>query len=281
MLLLSGVLLADERDVTDHMRSLGARFVATGFHAGWSADGKRFVYGNFPSEAGLQTVEVATRNGKGLIDNGKDPSWSPAKNGSVAYVMGHGEEEEIYVVDSDGRNSRKIAPGGCPQWGPDGKTLYFCRPKDGKILKWDAINGGDATEFCEFRRSWYPMVSPDATRIAFVEPGQFGIVDVKSNQLVAVHKLPTASGGLVGWSPDGKWVAFGGYGGNDGVGLWLLDVERKQVTQIDAGPFTQPVFSPDGTSLAVDVRVDEKRREVWVIETKKLRELPFTDLKKE
>ena len=125
------------------------------------------------------------------------------------------------------------------------------------------------------------MVSPDEKQIAFVEQGQFGIVDARNNQLICTHKLPTASGGLVGWSTDGKWIAFGGYGGNDGVGLWLMDVERKQVTQIDSGPFTQPVFSPDGTYLAVDLRANEKRREVWVMPTKKLRELPFTDVKKE
>src|SRR5438045_8395512 len=87
-----------DKDPADHMRSLGARFIATGFHAGWSADGKRLVYGSFPSESGLEIVEVATRKGRELIDVGKDPSWSSAKDGLIAYVLGNGEEEQVCLV---------------------------------------------------------------------------------------------------------------------------------------------------------------------------------------
>ena len=68
-----------DKDRTHHLRSLGARFLATGFHAGWSGEGKRLVYGNFPSESGLQILEVATRKGRELSDVGKDPRWSPTK----------------------------------------------------------------------------------------------------------------------------------------------------------------------------------------------------------
>jgi dipeptidyl aminopeptidase/acylaminoacyl peptidase len=270
-----------EQDPADHLRSLGARFIATGFHAGWSEDNKRLVYGVFPSESGLQLVEVATRKGKELLSVGKDPNWSWAKDGPIAYVVGNAAEEQIHLVNSDGSNRRKLADGGCPHWSPDGKTLYFSVPKEGKVRKWEAAKGGNPEDFCEFRRSWYPIVSPDASQIAFVEPGQFVIVQVRGGEVAHLHKLPSAPGGLVGWSPDGKWVAFGGYGGEDKVGLWLMDVERRKVAQVDTGPFTQPVFSADGATLAIDLRVDAKRREVWVIETKKLRDLPFVELTKE
>jgi Tol biopolymer transport system component len=270
-----------EKDPTKNLRSLGARFIATGFHAGWAGDSKRLVYGSFPFESGLEIVDVTTRKGRELIHVGKDASWSPAKDGPIAYVLGNGEEEQVYLVDADGRNQRKLGTGGCPHWSPDGKTLYFSVPKDGKIMKWDVAKGGDPIEFCDFRRSWYPIVSPDAKQIAFVEQGQFVIVEAASGDLAHLHKLPSAAGGLVDWSFDGKWVAFGGYGGQDRVGLWLMNVEEKKVTQVDTGPFTQPVFSPDGAVLAVDLRVDAKRREVWMIETKKLHGLPFADLTKE
>jgi Tol biopolymer transport system component len=267
-----------DKDPTHHLRSLGARFLATGFHAGWSADGKRLVYGNFPAESGLQILEVATRKGRELIDVGKDPSWSWAKDGPIAYVVGSGAEEQVYLVNSDGRNPRKIAHGGSPHWSPDGKTLYVCSPQDGKIRKWDLAKGGDPEDFCEMRRSWYPVVSPDTRQVAFVEQGQFVVVNAVNGEAAFVHKLPGATGGLANWSPDGKWVAFGGYGEEDGIGLWLLDVERNKVTQVDAGPITEPIFSPDGTMLAVDLRANSKRREVWVLETKKLRDLEFVEL---
>jgi Tol biopolymer transport system component len=277
------LLAADpgDDDPTTHLRSLGGRFIATGFHAGWSSNGKRLTYGNVPVDAGLQIVEVATRKGRDLTDVGKDPSWSWAKGGPIAYVVGNGDKEKVYLVDSDGGSPRMLADGGCPHWSVDGQTLYFTLPREGKIMKWDLAKGGDPQDFCEMRRSWYPIVSPDAKQVAFVEKGQFVIVSATSGEVALVHKLPRANGGLVNWSPDGKWVAFGSYGGADDVGLWLLDVERKQVAQIDAGPFTQPAFSPDGTMLALDLRSNSRPWEVWVVETTKLSDLPFVDLTSE
>jgi Tol biopolymer transport system component len=280
VLLAMPVLAADPQDddPTRHLRSLGGRFVATGFHAGWSSEGKRLTYGHVPIDAGLQIVEVATRKGRAVTDVGKDPSWSWAKGGPIAYVVGNGQDEKVHLVNADGSNPRMLAGGGCPHWSVDGQTLYFALPREGKVRKWDLAKGGNPQDFCDMRRSWYPIVSPDAKQVAFVEKGQFVVVTATSGEVVLFHKLPSANGWLVNWSPDGKWVAFGGYGGTDGVGLWLLDVERRQVAQIDAGPFTQPAFSPDGTMLAVDLRSNSRPWEVWVIETTKLRELPFVDV---
>src|SRR4051812_24676813 len=85
-------LVAIAADPTDHLRSLGARFMATGFHAGWSGDSRRIVYGDFPSQAGLHVIDATTRKGKQVSEVGKDPTWSPAKDGPIAYVVGNGEE---------------------------------------------------------------------------------------------------------------------------------------------------------------------------------------------
>jgi Tol biopolymer transport system component len=52
-------------------------------------------------------------------------------------------------------------------------------------------------------------------------------------------------------------------------GLWILNLETKVYRKIASGPYTMPVWSPDGSKIAADYRGSE-RTEVWVIEAQNL-----------
>ena len=71
------------------------------------------------------------------------------------------------------------------------------------------------------------------------------------------------------WSPDGKSIGYGGYGHHDTPGLWILDVETGGVRQLSKGFFTMPEWSPDGTKLAVGLRLRDGFQ-VWMIDAKAL-----------
>jgi hypothetical protein len=71
------------------------------------------------------------------------------------------------------------------------------------------------------------------------------------------------------WSPDGKQVAIGSIGGTNQVGLWLLDIETGRKTLIADGPWTLPVWSPDGTKFTFQYR-GPGENSIWIINAKEL-----------
>jgi len=62
-----------------------------------------------------------------------DPAWSPA-GGPIAFVA-RGENDEIYVINADGSNLRRLTQNTWewdkhPSWSPDGKQIVFWSNRD-------------------------------------------------------------------------------------------------------------------------------------------------------
>ncbi len=56
----------------------------------------------------------------------------------------------------------------------------------------------------------------------------------------------------VSWSPDGRWLAFDGKLPSHGSGIWLMQVDTKQIYQVANGEYLWPEWSPDGQRIAVE-----------------------------
>lgn len=72
----------------------------------------------------LESGAVRALSGEGSFAG---PVWSPDGE-HLAFVRGGdpwAEGNEIWVVDSDGREPRKVADGYAPEWAPDGRLLFI------------------------------------------------------------------------------------------------------------------------------------------------------------
>lgn len=153
----------------------------------WSPDGARIAFVSTSANSQNSRVMVADKNGKGAtavtpsISNAKMvPVW--ADNGQqIAVNVGKaGDQNGLWLVNSDGSNWRKITGKGGGKvvaWSPNGRMIAFT-DANSRLYVWDVTRGPD---------------NPEA--IINIEPAdQEGTVD------------------YVAWSPDSKQLLLEWYG---------------------------------------------------------------------
>src|SRR3989454_8263022 len=106
------------------------------------------------------------------------PQTSPAGR-QAAYVLvtvnpkHDGYETSLWLVSTDGASPpRRLTAGprdGAPRWSPDGSTLAFLRPRDGRPqLHLLPLAGGEAQQLTDLPKGASPAAwSPDGKTIAF------------------------------------------------------------------------------------------------------------------
>lgn len=265
------------------IKKLGGKSLTKGYKSSWSPDGTQVVFGlGAPGTArddsgGLTVLDLETGKVSKLVAPGKDPAWSPGDGKLIAYVTGYGNAEELKVVEAAGGKPRKLADGGFPTWSADGKSLFFHSRKQGKLMavQIDAEQP-EPTDLMDISW-WYPAISPDGKQVAYRSGRQVLVADIASGKVLKRWRFPgSARGFLGGWSTDGKRIGFGGYGGSDAVGLWLVDVETGQGSRLAAGQFTMPDWSRDGSKVALDLR-SSQGNEIWTIDARAIEKLPFEE----
>jgi Tol biopolymer transport system component len=254
------------------------KLIDRGWKASWSPDGRQIVFGTGEGE-GLGIFDLRTRRTTPLIARGKDPAWSPGGK-LIAFVREESYNnyltEEVWVVPPAGGQASRVTQGGFPGWAGVGPLLYIHERRGGRIL---AINPtGQQAEpkvICQETPSWYFAVSPDSRQVAFGANGGLQIRESASSKLVRTWPTAGERGSLPAWSPDGRWVAFGGFD-NSRLGLWVLEVSTGRAARIASGPCTMPAWSKDGKWLAYDERHAEGRS-IWVVGQRYIDQVFHTD----
>jgi len=212
------------------------RLATAGASPMWSEDGRKVAF--LAAEPGAQLccwdIFVAESDGSSVTQVTDGLSllhYDFAANGSLlVYLDDPTTPTSLVVVRPDGTGRRQIVPPGacCPQLpslSPDGsKVAYFAypdaqgdngpgyeiyvSPTDGSGPTVDVSNNpGD---------DWWPVWSPDGTRIAFVSsrlggffgPGSLHAVNADGTDQITL--TPADNAWEPAWSPDGTRIAYSG-----------------------------------------------------------------------
>lgn len=218
---------------------------------------------------------------------GSDETSSPGPTGvrpqeseELAFVSDRDGDFEVYVMNLDGSNLRKLTDNSAfdsePAWSPDGERLAFVTDRDGnfEIYVMNA-DGTDETRLTENDGADFgPAWSPDRGSIAYYSQTAARNFDlyVMSPHGTERQRLTNSPAHETDptWSPDGEKIAFldrlvvNGHPAQ----LRVLDLQSLEVTSLsqnDEGSDQLPAWSPDGTSIVFASDRDGDN-EVYVIE---------------
>jgi TolB protein len=234
-----------------------------------SPDGTKIVYRD--STRGInQNDEIFVMNVDGsnkrnvTIDPADDwgPAWSP-DGSQIAFnsTRVSGTLPQLFVMDEDGGNVRQLTEreGEYPSWSPDGRQIVFMSQEPAGANNYEiyVINsdGSGQTRLTDSPgHDGWAVWSPDGTMIAFTsvradcrystaedcldsdEEDPLHTIWVMAADGSNQRRLTDIYGQFMTWSPDGRWIAFGSYGG---LHLVAVDgsaaVRRPVAGLLDAG----------------------------------------------
>ena len=158
------------------------------------------------------------------------PAFSPDGN-QVAFTRYEGEDDAIYIALIGGDTPLRLTTKSgvcCPTWSPDGRQIAFMRfSKNGfSINVISTLEGAEKTLY--------------------------------TSQFAEQSRFPGRMCDHMDWSPDGKWLAFGGpkdvdYNTFSLLSLSLDDLKLKSLTSPKIPEYDcEPAFSPDGLMIAFE-----------------------------
>lgn len=191
--------------------------------------------------------------------------------GEIAFVSDRDGNEQIYVMNADGSDQRRVTHTSTdcvePSWSPDGTRIaYSVEWEDFFTQEIYVIDTDGSNQHLLFKTSYSagdPTWSPDGSLIAFVTddhptyPGLFTDIAVMNPDGTNVQfiRYPWGSSSEdPAWSPDGKQIAFSG-GAESWYYIVVMNADgtnlRNLTEDIDWTHQTwSPAWSPDGQFIA-------------------------------
>jgi serine/threonine protein kinase len=196
--------MVEAQEIRDQLSAKGRRVTTDGFSAHWSPDAKKLAFSlGVHGRSGVAIFDPATNQTDLLVVPGKDPRWSPDGK-YIAFVRDCQalrleefataerknqnrpvEQEEVWIMKSDGTEPRRLARGGWPSWSQDSTTIYYQSHVDKKLCS-ISIAGPKAQpkQIIASTANAWPSVSPDGQRVAYLEGAALKVKDLVSQKLV-------------------------------------------------------------------------------------------------
>lgn len=196
--------------------------------------------------------ENPTRLTSSVMDG--DPSWSPDGT-RIAFTRFNGCTSpecvfgDVWVMDADGTDQRRVAEGFNPAWSPDGKKLAY--------------------ESCA-RSGLYPCDN-DKRNVSLVNPDGTGRTDLTTdmqspcnNNVPSMEKEPA-------WSPDGKQIAFVSTEQGCAFEIYTMNADGTGKIRLTTAGVNEadesPSWSPDGKEIVFSRSYEAKMPQVHSVDS--------------
>ena len=206
----------------------------------------------------------------------------------IAFVSNRDGNPEIYVMDIDGKNQRRLINNPNddwnPSWSPDGKRIVFSSERDGnrEIYVMDADGGNPQNLSNNPHFDGSPSWSPDGKRIAFMSDrdGDFlhfdiFVMDADGGNQQNITNNPFDER-HPSWSPDGERIAFSShrdghfrsrFGITSDIYVMNADGDNQQRLTENRKNDWSPSWSPDGEHIAcMSERDGDGNSEIYVMD---------------
>jgi TolB protein len=207
---------------------------------------------------------------------------------SIAFSSNRDGEKEIYLMDYDGHDQRRISGHRSislsPAWSPSGDavayTSYFGGNGAGIYLA-DIQTGRKSPVVTSGTLNTTPTFSPDGRRIAFARGLGANIEIFVSNRDGSDLKRLTNSPAIdtnPAWSPSGTEIAFTS-SRSGSPQIYVMDTEGTNQRRVTfQGEYNDgAAWSPDGTRIAYATRAQQNRFDVAMLDLVSLTAQRLTD----
>jgi Tol biopolymer transport system component len=183
-------------------------------------------------------------------------------NEQIAYAVGPDGAHQIYLMNSDGSDSRVLTTHGDntePNWSSDRHTIAFGSTNNG-ATEVHVINADGSGEHQLTNGGGYsPNWAPSNQRLAFISDRtgipQLFITDSSGNNIQQLTSDPNAEASAPAWAPNNQVIAFV-YSKGGQSAIWLINVDGgslHQFTNDQDGNDYGAAWAPDGQHLAYAV----------------------------
>src|SRR3989454_3061085 len=207
-----------------------------------------------------QAVQAANR--ASVAEPTGQPVSRAAANGRVAFVSSFVGSSDIDTMNPDGSDRKQLTFSNQdlesdPVWSPDGTKIAFARwtinSKFVEIFVMNADGSDQRRLTTQSGNDRSPTWSPDGTKIAFARYKINGVEIFVMNADGSDQRAVASGFDGPAWSPDGLKLAVGDNGALVTYGIYLINVDgsnRTQITQpTDLGADYEPAWSPDGSKI--------------------------------